>query len=194
MLDRRDLLKLGLLGSAAWTLSGHAPYRQWQVYRAERLMIVACRRDAEAFPLAERLAADLERSIPDAKPEAARAPTLLHMTRLLLTRQIEVGLLTAGQARDMAQGAGEGASEGPVSLSLLAILREPFVLVCHSEFDRDRAYLLTFGLHDNNGSGALSASTRGMFQVLRRAGELGIPLHPGAQEFYVEQQAGEART
>jgi len=188
-IGRREALKGLLLCGVAGFLSGHAPYRQWQVYRAERLMIVACRREPEAFPLAQTLAADLARSIPQAKPEAARAPTMLHVTRLVLTRQIEVALLTVPQAQDMFQGKGEGASEGPVPLKLLALLRPPFVLVCHQDFDRDRAYLVAFGAFDNGGSQALGTQSAGLAPLLRRSAEMGIPLHPGAQEFYVEQGA-----
>ena len=194
MIGRREALKLLLLGGMGWTFSGHAPYRQWLVYRAERLMIVASKREPEAFPLAQELAADLERSIPKAKPEAARAPTVLHMTRLVLTRQIQVVLLTGEQARLMALGKGEGAEEGPVPLSVLGFLREPYVLVCHQDFERDRAYLLTFAMFDNGGSAALSAESRALFQVLRRAAEIGVPLHSGAQEFYVEQQAAKSQS
>jgi len=80
-----------------------------------------------------------------------------------------------------------------VPLNLIAFLREPFVLACHANFEHDRAYLLTFGIFDNGGSAALSSESRALFQVLRRAAELGVPLHSGAQEFYVEQQAAKAQ-
>jgi len=193
MWTRRSCLRLLAIGGGAFWLSGHAPYRQWLKYRSARLMIVASRHEPEAFPLTEALTGDLQRAIPDAKPEAARAASVLRIASLVVTRQIEVTVLTADQAGAMSRGEGESAPEGPVPLNLIAFLREPFVLACHANFERDKAYLLAFGMFDNGGSASLSGESRGLFQVLRRAAELGLPLHPGAQEFYVEQQAAKSQ-
>ena len=186
MRTRREWLKLLAMGGGAFWLSGHAPYRQWVVYRSERLMIVASRREPEAFPLTEALTADLRRAIPDSRPEPARAPSVLHISRLIDSRQIELAVLTAAQASAVTRGEGESGEEGPVPLRLLAVLREPFVLACHPQFDRDRAYLVVFGLFDAEGSAALHPEYRSLEAVTRRAGELGIPLHVGAREFYLE--------
>jgi TRAP-type uncharacterized transport system substrate-binding protein len=186
MRTRRDCLRFLAIGGGAFWLSGHAPYRQWVVYRSERLMIVASRREPEAFPLAEALAADLQRAIPDARPEAARAPTVLHVSRLVLSRQIDVAVLTADQARAVSRGEGESAAEGPVPLRILAFLREPFVLACHADFDRDKAYLLVFGLFDAEGSPTLAPAYRSLEAASRGAAGLGIPLHVGARQFYLE--------
>ena len=190
MATRREFLKLLAIGGGAFWLSGHAPYRQWVVYRSERLMVVAGRGEAEAFPLAEALAADLRRVIPDAQPEAARAPSLSRIASLVATRQIDVAVLTAGQAAAMSRGTGETAEEGPVPLRLVAFLREPYVLACNAQFDRDKAYLLAFGLFDGEGSATLAPRVRSLDEVTRGAAALGIPLHAGAREFYLERESG----
>ena len=108
MPSRRRVLRLIFWGGMAFWLSGHTPYRQWIVYRSERLMIVASRKEAPAFPLAKSLARDLSQTIPDARAEAARAPTIRHITRLVLSKQIPVAIMTQSQALDMIQGTGEG--------------------------------------------------------------------------------------
>jgi hypothetical protein len=190
MATRREILKLLAIGGGAFWLSGHAPYRQWVVYRSERLMIVAGRGEADAFPLAEALTADLRRVIPDSKPGAARAPSLLRIASLVATRQIEVAVLTAEQAAAMSRGTGETADEGPVPLRLLAFLRAPYVLACSAQFDRDKAYLVAFGLFDGEGSATLAPGVRSLEEVTRSAAALGIPLHVGAREFYLERESG----
>ncbi len=178
------------MGGGAFLLAGHAPYRQWIVYRSERLMIVAGRQPPGVFPLAKTLASDLKRTIPDAKPEATRAPSILHIAQLIVTKQIEVAVMTAEEARRMARGEGESAREGPVPLRSVAFLREPYVLVCHSEFDRDRAYLMAFGLFDEEGSSTLDRNYVSLPAAMRRASEIQVPLHVGAREFYLELEKG----
>jgi len=167
----------------ALLLSGHAPYRQWAVYRSERLMIVGSRSDPEAFPLTESLVEDLQRTIPKAKPEAARAPTIYNTTRLILSKQIQVAVITTEQAQLMFAGKGEGATEGAVPLRVLAYLKDPYVLVSHAEFDRNRAYLILFGLFDGEGSKTLSPQYKPLLSAIKRSQEIGIPLHIGAQAF-----------
>ncbi len=190
MLDRRGFLTAVALGGAAWIASGHAPYRQWVVYRSQRLLIVAGRAEPEAFPLTERLVGDLLRAIPESKAEAARTPTLRHITRLLLSRQIPLAVMTAEQAQLMFRGEGEGRAEGPVPLRVLAFLQEPYVLVSHVEYDRDRAYLVVFGLFDEKGSQALSVRYRTLATMIARSREMRVPLHSGTFDFLLELQAG----
>ena len=187
MLSRRLALRLIFFGGMAFLLSGHTPYRQWIIYRSERLMIVASYKEGPAFPLAESLARDLSQTIPEARAEAARAPTIRHVTRLVLSKQIPVAIMTRTQALEMIQGTGEGKAEGPVPLRLLAFLRDGFVLISHSDFPRDKAYLMLFGLFDEKASPELlapQASTPERFFLY--AGKFAVPLHVGAREFLLE--------
>ena len=190
MTARREFLKFLGFGGAAFFLFGHTPYRQWVVYRSHRLLIVAGRAEPEAFPLTERLVGDLLRAIPESKAEAARTPTLRHITRLLLSRQIPLAVVTAEQAELMFRGEGEGRAEGPVPLRVLAFLQEPYVLVSHVEYDRDRAYLVVFGLFDGNGSQALSSRYRTLATMINRSRAIRVPLHSGTFDFLLEIQAG----
>lgn len=187
MPSRRRVLRLIFWGGMAFWLSGHTPYRQWIVYRSERLMIVASRKEAPAFPLAKSLARSLSQIIPDARAEATRAPTIRHITRLILSKQIPVAIMTQTQALEMIQGTGEGRAEGPVPLRLLAFLRDGFVLVSHGDFPRDRAYLMLFGLFDEKATPEMlapQASTPERFFL--HAPKFSVPLHVGAREFLLE--------
>jgi hypothetical protein len=188
MRTRREFLGLLALAGGAFGLSGHAPYRQWVVYREEHLMIVASRREAESFPLTQAVVEDLGRAVPDAKPAAARAPTTLHISRLIESRQIDVAVLTEAEARDLSRGTGECAEQGAVPIRLLALLRGGHVLVCNAAFERDRAYIVVFGLFDEAGSPALAAEYRTLAGISERALALGIPLHVGAREFLLERE------
>ena len=178
------------LGGAAFFLLAHTPYRQWVVYRSQRLLIVAGRAEPEAFPLTERLVGDLLRIIPETKAEAARTPTLRHITRLLLSRQIPLAVVTEEQAQLMFLGEGEGRAEGPVPLRVLAFLQEPYVLVSHVEYDRDRAYLVVSGLFDGEGSQALSSRDRTLAAMIARSRAIQVPLHSGLLDFLLEPKAG----
>ena len=190
MTARREFLKFLGFGGAAFFFLGHIPYRQWVVYRSQRLLIVAAAAEPEAFPLTERVAGDLLRAIPETKAEAARTPTLRHITRLVLSRQIPLAVVTEEQAQLMLLGEGEGRAEGPVPLRVLAFLQEPYVLVAHKEFDRGRAYLVVFGLFDGEGSKALAAGDRTLRAMIDRARAIRVPLHSGILDFLLEIQAG----
>lgn len=183
MITRIPFLKIIACGSMALLLSGHASYRQWAVYRSERLMIVGSKSDPEAFPLTKAMVEDLKRTIPKARPEAARSPTIYSITRLILTKQIQVGVITTEQAQLMFAGKGEGAIEGPVPLRVLAYLKDPYVLVSHAEFDKNQAYQILFGLFDGEGSKTLSPQYKPLLSAIKRSQEIGIPLHIGARAF-----------
>ena len=187
MPSRRLILFLLLWGGMALPLSAHIPYRQWTVYRAERLMIVAGRSEPQAFQLTEALADDLSRIIPKAQVEAGRAPTMRHVTRLVLSKQIPVAVMLRKQALLMLRGEGEGRAEGPVPLRTLAFLRDGYVLVAHAEIPRERAYLILFGLFDEKATpGLLSRLASTPAKLLRQANGFQVPLHIGAREFLLE--------
>lgn len=186
-LKRHFYAKLIAGGSLAFLLAGHAPYRQWTVYRAERLMIVASKSEKAAFPLAEMVANDLKRTIPQVKPEATRAPTLRHITRLILSQQIQVAVITTKQAQLMFQGKGEGSREGPVPLRVVAFLKESHLLVAHTAFGKDNTFLMLSGLFDGSGLNTLSLPYKCPSAALNRSKAIGIPLHLGAQAFFMNQ-------
>jgi hypothetical protein len=71
-------------------------------------------------------------------------------------------------------------------MRLLAFLRGGHLLVSNAEFERDRAYLVVFGLFDEQGSAALAEEYRTLAAVSQGAAALGIPLHVGARELMLE--------
>ena len=183
MITRRGCIQLTVLGGAGFLLSGHMPYKQWAVYRSQRLMIVASRSEEAAFPLAKALVAELEAKIPRARPDATRAPSILHVTRLLLTQQIQIAVMTEDQARLMASGEGEAGYEGAVPLRVLAFLSEPYVLVSHADFADDRARLIAASLFGKHRSTLISPRLSSPQAMRRRAEELRIPLHQGTEKY-----------
>ena len=186
-LTRRECVKLLVLSGVAWGSLGHAPYKQWIAYRKARLMIVAGRWEPEAFPLTADLAADLMVTVPETRAEPARAPTLRHITRLLLTRQIDLAVVTGDEARKIVLGE-SFKNVGPVPLRILAFLRPPYVLVCNANFERDKAYMVTFGLFDEKGSGMVAPEFKHLASAMNRANELRIPLHVGTREYMIEAE------
>lgn len=178
---------LVVLGCVALVLQGHTPYKQWKVYRADRLMVVATALEPEAFPLAKAVVNHLRQTIPKARPEATRAPTLRHVGRLILSRQIEVAVVTGQQARMLFRGEDDSSREGPVPLRILAFLSGGYVLVTHEKFNKDNAALLVVGLFGEQGSAKLSRKYKTIAGIRKRAGELSVPVHAGTLE-YLQQR------
>jgi TRAP transporter TAXI family solute receptor len=124
-LARRALLHLPAL--AGWVLlSGHAPYRQWNVYRKQRLVIATNGADRIAVRLGETVVRTLASRLPESHAMLATARSVLDVIRLLRSGQLEVAVLAA----DDALGATAGLPEyggAKLQLSALAVL-EPSVL------------------------------------------------------------------
>ena len=137
-MDRRRFVQLLGLGGAACGVLGHSPYRQWQVYRQSRLIIVSSAADAAAFPLGERVAALLVGHWPESRAVASRASDAREVVKLLASQQLELAILAAPDARDAAEGRGRFVTEGATPLRALAVLG-PHLLVCREDFPADRA-------------------------------------------------------
>jgi TRAP transporter TAXI family solute receptor len=122
---RRALLRLPAL--AGWILfSGHAPYRRWDVYRKQRLVIAASGADRTALRLGGAVVRTLASHWPESRALLATARSTLDVIRLLRSGQLEVAVLPA----DDALGAITGVSEyGGVKVELRAVaVLEPAVL------------------------------------------------------------------
>ena len=136
-MDRRTFVRVLGLAAAACGVLGHSPYRQWQVYRQSRLIIVSSAADPAAYPLGEKVAAVLLQHWPDSRALASRASDAREVVKLLGSQQLELGILSAPEARDAAEGRGRFAAEGAVPLRALAVLG-PHLLVCREDFPADR--------------------------------------------------------
>lgn len=124
-LARRAWLRLS--AAAGWlVLTGHAPYRQWDVYRKQRLVLVTNGADGTAVRLGEEVARALALRLPGSRAMLATARSVLDVVRLLRSGQLEVAVV----ASDDAFGAFAGLPEyggWPVALAALAVL-EPSLL------------------------------------------------------------------
>src|SRR5690606_194559 len=79
---RRGMRVLAAAAAALW-LAGHSPYRQWDVYRKARLVLLATAADEASVRLARALVAIYERTLPDSRPTYARARDANDQVRLL---------------------------------------------------------------------------------------------------------------
>jgi hypothetical protein len=131
--DRRTFVGLLAVTGAACGVMGHSPYRQWQVYRKSRLIIVTSAAEPASYPLGEAAATLLARHLPESRALATRAGDSLEIVKLLASNQLDLAILTAQDARDAYEGRGRFAPEGALPLRALAVLG-PHLLVCREDF------------------------------------------------------------
>jgi len=126
-------LRLAGLVAAAGGVMGHSPYRQWQVYRKSRLIIVTSAAEPASYPLGDAIATLLARRLPDSPALAGRADDAREIVKLLSSSQLDLAILTAQDARDAHDGLGRFAAEGALPLRALAVFG-PHLLVCRDDF------------------------------------------------------------
>jgi TRAP transporter TAXI family solute receptor len=124
-IGRRVLLRLPAL--AGWVLlSGHAPYRRWEVHRKQRLVIAANGADRTALRLGEGVVRTLVSHWPESRALLATARNTLDVIRLLRSGQLEVAVLAADEALGATVGSPDYGGV-KVELRALAVL-EPALL------------------------------------------------------------------
>ena len=121
-MDRRTFVRLLAIGGAACGVMGHSPYRQWQVYRKSRLIIVMSGADPASYALGETVATLLARHWPESRALPARAADTLEIVKLLESNQLDLAILTADDARDVSEGRGRFAARGVFRLRTIATL------------------------------------------------------------------------
>jgi len=136
--DRRTFVRLLGVAGAACGLMGHSPYRQWQVYRKSRLIIVTSAAEPASYPLGEALATLLAQHLPESRALATRAGSSLDVVKLLASHQLDLAILTANDAREAYEGRGRFVSEGALPLRALAVLGS-YLFVCREDFPRPTA-------------------------------------------------------
>jgi hypothetical protein len=140
-MDRRTFLRVLALPLAACGVLGHSPYRQWQVYRKSRLIIVTSAADAASYRLGESVAAVLARELPESRALATRAADAPDIVKLLASDQLEVAILAVDDVEDAAAGRGRFAAEGALALRTLADLGR-YRLVARADFPDARAAVI----------------------------------------------------
>ena len=180
-MNRRGWLRAAAAGGLWLALAGHSPYRQWEVHRKTRLVLLASAADASSVELGSALAKIYVQRLPQSRAMMARARDGNDLLRLLASKQLEVAVMRATDARAALTGQAPYADTGGVPLRALAALGE-HLFVCREELSKGSAYMLVEALAA--GWGELSPALVGKAAGPRPAGKAGIPLHPGAEEYY----------
>lgn len=133
MHSKRRIFSVAAAAGALTLLSGHSPYRRFQMYRKTRLIVTHVRTDARAGLISEALANLFVSHWPDSMAESASAvdgPTLVN---LITSRQLEVALLPRLDAIAACGRAGAYSKlSEPAPLVSLAEV-DGYVLVGHRE-------------------------------------------------------------
>lgn len=174
---------LRLLGGAAafWLLSGHSPYRQWDIYRKARLVLLVSAADAASIRLADAMAAVFSSRLPQSRATVARARDTNDLVRLIASKQLEVAVMRESDAYATFSGAAPFADNGRIALRTLAALGE-HLFVCLEDVPSSAGYLLVEALtekwHDIDPALVRKASGP------RPSEQVRVPLHAGALDFY----------
>lgn len=179
--NRRGWLRAAGAGGLWLALCGHSPYRQWDVYRKTRLILLATAADPQSVQLGSALAKIYLQRLPESRATMARARDGNDLVRLLASRQLDVAVMRETDAYAALAGEAPYADTGGVPLRALAALGE-HLFVCREELSKGSAYMLVEALAA--GWSELSPVLVGKAAGPRPAGAPRIPLHPGAQEYY----------
>ena len=180
-MNRRGWLRVATAGGLWLALAGHSPYRQWEVHRKTRLVLLASAADAQSVRLGSALAGLYLKHLPESRAMMARARDGNDLVRLLASKQLDVALMRAADAYAALAGQAPYADTGGVRLRALAALGE-HLFVCREELSKGSAYMLVEALAA--GWSELAPVLVGQAAGPRPAGKGGIPLHPGAEEYY----------
>jgi hypothetical protein len=172
-IGRRQAARVLTATLAVMALTAHTPYGQWTVYRRRNLFIVASRTDTPAVELAQALVKGLARELPESHARFTRATDPVRIASLLATGQLDVAIISQGEAASMHAGLGAFEGIGPIPLRLLAELGS-HLLVTVESFRERHAFLLAKAIeHLRPGLPLVAASSL----------PLPIPEHPGAAAY-----------
>ena len=179
-MNRRAFLKSALIAASVAFASGHAPYRQWKIYRKRYLLILTSRTEAASYPLGKRVAEVLATHLPSSKARVTRAPHTQRVASLISTKQMEVAILSRDDAAALLVGRAPFAEFDPVSLRTIIGLGD-YLLICRDDFPALHAYLVAATLSRNRDELPATVSP----------GEVGpvdpdatVPTHPGARAYF----------
>jgi TRAP-type uncharacterized transport system substrate-binding protein len=183
MTKRRHFIQAVLAGGLWVMLTGHSPYKQWDVFRKTRLVVLVNADDQSSVKLGTALAEFYAKQLPESRATFARAKNKHDMVRLLASKQLEVALLTESDAYAVLTGAEPYADNGKVPLRALASLGD-YLFICREDLPPQSAQMLTEALGDNWGE--LKSDMAQKNKNPRPADGSRIPLHQGALEYYKE--------
>jgi hypothetical protein len=170
-MDRRRLMRMGLVTAALVAASAHTPYRHWQVYRQKHLLIGTSRTDAPTYPLGQRIAEVLATHLPESSARVARGRTPSRLASLLTTGQFQIVLLSHQDLVALRDGEAPFEPFGAPELGTLFRFGRHW-LVTRPDFPDHHAWLVVRSLAEQGGTidGAAPAL----------AEDSPVPVHPGA--------------
>jgi TRAP-type uncharacterized transport system substrate-binding protein len=184
-MKRRQVLRIAAAAGAWLALSGHSPYRQWDVYRKVRLVILVSAAQPEAVKLGGAVAALYAKRLPQSRATIARARDTNDLARLVASKQLEIALMSEPDAHALLMGEAPFADNGKVALRSLAQLGD-YVMVCRDDLPDASAYMLVEATVDHWKE--IDAGLVRSAHSPRPRADTRLPLHPGAAQFYQEHE------
>lgn len=182
-MNRRDLLRLAAASGVWLGLTGHSPYRQWEIYRKVRLVVLVDAEEAASVQLGEVIAGLLAKRLPESRAVMARARDVNDLVRLIASKQLDTAVMREEDAAAVLVGGGRFADNGKVPLRALAQFGA-FVFVCRDDMPKANGYQIaeTIAQHwDGIGAKAMNPPSSP-----KPTPALRIPMHPGAVEYYAD--------
>jgi len=159
---------------SAWiALAGQGSDRQWKRGAGGDLLIHFNGQDLGSGEIAQMLAEQLRKGLPDSGARVARETNAARLAGVLGTAQPGFAVMAYDIALQMYRGEGSFKAAGPIDLRVL-VENYKYQLLCRSDFGRDQAYLVVEALMKNAELLKLT--------VPATSGD-GIPPHPGALAF-----------
>ena len=174
--------------SGLWlVLTGHSPYRQWDVYRKVRLVVVVNAEEAASVQLGEAVAGLLARHLPESRAMMARARDINDVVRLLASKQLDTALMREEDASAAFAGSGRFADNGKVPLRALAQFG-PYLFVCRDDLPKSNGHQIAETIAEQ--WTAIGAKLVAGAPGPKPLSSVRIPIHPGALEYYEDDAHG----
>lgn len=180
-MKRRALLRLAAAGGLWFVLTGHSPYRQWDVYRKVRLFVLVNAEEAASVQLGQAIARLLAKHLPESRAMMARARDINDVVRLIASKQLDTALMREEDAAAAFVGAGRFADNGKVPLRALAQVGS-YLFVCRADLPRGNGYQIVETIAERWRE--LDAKLVNGAPGPKPISSIRIPLHPGALEYY----------
>ena len=178
---RRTVLKSALVTIGALVFGvGHTPYRQWTVYRQRHLLVLTSKTDPRSYTLGKRVAAVLAAYLPSSKARVVRAPYLRRVASLIITKQLDIAILSRENTAAMAEGREPFDELEPVALRVIVGLGQ-YLLVCREDFRAYHAYLVAEALSRHQDELPVPVSAE---ETEATGGDVMLSMHPGARAFF----------
>jgi TRAP-type uncharacterized transport system substrate-binding protein len=180
-MNRRELLQVTAASGLWLLLTGHSPYRQWDVYRKVRLVVLVNAEEAASVQLGQVIAGLLAKHLPQSRAMMARARNINDVVRLIASKQLDIAVMHEEDASVAFEGTGRFADNGNVPLRALAQLGS-YLFVCRDDLPTPTGYQLaeTIAEQWQEIDVKLVNGARGPKPI----SSVRIPVHPGALEYY----------